>query len=118
MDDNSEITKRLMDMNLCLDDNTINKLDIMGYPVMFSSADEIKYAMETIVQEDWLLKCRGALEQLYMDGPVDDGDIVSKAQRDWLIKNGYAERVIFKQSDGFTACTYKGRDALKLFRRN
>lgn len=50
---------------------------------------------------------------LVEDGPVWDGDMPSKTQRDELIKLGYAVCVVVKGDDGYTAATIKGRDWYK-----
>lgn len=46
-------------------------------------------------------------------GPLHDGDVPSKRGRDALITHGLAVRVVVKGEDGWTAATYKGRDAYK-----
>lgn len=48
---------------------------------------------------------------LVEQGPLWDGDVPSKTERDALIDQGLAIRVIVKGQDGFTAATYPGRDA-------
>jgi len=54
-----------------------------------------------------------SLVALVERGPVWDGDIPSKSGRDSLIEKGLASRVIVEGRDGYTAATYKGRDAYK-----
>lgn len=44
-------------------------------------------------------------------GPLDPGDLPSKAGRTALLDRGYAVMVLVNGQDGFTAATYKGRDA-------
>lgn len=51
---------------------------------------------------------REQLQQLIRQGPVWDGDVISKADRGDLIRWGLAARVIVKGKDGFTAATYRG----------
>lgn len=46
-------------------------------------------------------------------GPLWDGDVPSKVGRDYLIEQGFAVRVVVSLEDGYTAATYKGRDAYK-----
>lgn len=48
------------------------------------------------------------LDALYSRGPLYDGDVPSKSERDWLIENGYCSKVIVNGEDGFNACTHKG----------
>lgn len=47
-------------------------------------------------------------EQLYqlVNGPVYDGDIISKVDRDYLLSIGLAVRVCHKGEQGYTAATY------------
>lgn len=49
---------------------------------------------------------REVLTQLLFDGPVWDGDIISKVHRDDLIRWGLATRCCFKGQQGYTAATY------------
>jgi len=44
-------------------------------------------------------------------GPLWDGDVPSKWGRDDLIDKGLAVRIVVNGADGYTAATYKGRDA-------
>jgi len=46
-------------------------------------------------------------------GPLWDGDVPSKVGRDSLIDAGLAVRVVVSGQDGYTAATYRGRDAYK-----
>lgn len=46
-------------------------------------------------------------------GPLWDGDVPSKRGRDDLIDRGLAVRILVNGSDGYTAATYRGRDAYK-----
>ena len=48
------------------------------------------------------------LRALFKSGPLFDGDLPSKAERDWLVENGYCEKVVVKGEDGYNACTHKG----------
>lgn len=54
----------------------------------------------------------GQLSQLVRLGPVWDGDIVSKSERDDLIDIGLATRVSVKGEQGYTAANYTGWDVL------
>ena len=53
------------------------------------------------------------LVALVEHGPLFDGDVPSKSGRDDLIAKGLAARVLVKGEDGYTAATYRGRDAYK-----
>jgi hypothetical protein len=49
---------------------------------------------------------REVLRQLLFQGPVWDGNIISKADRDDLISSGLATRCCFMGEQGYTAATY------------
>ncbi len=51
---------------------------------------------------------REVLLQLCIKGPVYDGDIISKAARDDLIKWGLASRAVFKAQQGYAVANYTG----------
>lgn len=54
------------------------------------------------------------LSQLVIQGPVDDGDVISKHNRDILIEAGLAARVTHKGQFGFTSATYRGGFVMKM----
>jgi hypothetical protein len=56
---------------------------------------------------------RDVLKQLLFQGPVWDGNVVSKAARDDLIDYGLATRCCFMGEQGYTAATY---DAYSVFK--
>lgn len=49
---------------------------------------------------------REVLKQLLFQGPVWDGNIISKGHRDDLIEHGLATRCCFLGEQGYTAATY------------
>lgn len=51
---------------------------------------------------------RETLKQLVEQGPVEDGDIVSKSARDDLITWDLAVRACIKNRQGYTVANYKG----------
>lgn len=53
------------------------------------------------------------LSALVEKGPLEDGDVPSKTERNQLIKDGLAVRILVKGEDGNTAATYFGRDVYK-----
>jgi hypothetical protein len=57
---------------------------------------------------------RDTLRQLLFQGPVYDGNIVSKGYRDDLIEMGLATRCCFMGEQGYTAATY---DAFNVFKQ-
>lgn len=54
---------------------------------------------------------KDTLVALIEAGPLWDGDVPSKSGRDALIEAGLAVRVVVRCRDGFTAATYRGRNA-------
>lgn len=56
-----------------------------------------------------------ALYQMHKHGPVWDGDVISKADRDELLAIRACAKVVVKGEDGFNACTYFGRSLLRIF---
>jgi len=53
------------------------------------------------------------LKNLVLNGPVYDGDTISKVIRDDLLKWGFASRAVIKGEQGYTVANYKGYDLLK-----
>ena len=49
-----------------------------------------------------------SLLQLVKDGPVHDGDVISKSLRDDLVEWKLATRVMCRDAFGYTAATYLG----------
>ncbi len=56
------------------------------------------------------------LENLHKDGPIWDGDLITKAYRSDLLRCGAVVGVSVKGEEGFNACTYLGLSVLKGFR--
>ena len=52
------------------------------------------------------------LAALCFEGPLDDGDVPSKQDRDYLVANRYAARISVKGEQGFNAATYRGNQLL------
>ena len=50
------------------------------------------------------------LVALVEDGPLWDGDVPSKSDRDTLLEKGLAAKVLVKGEDGYQAATYAGRE--------
>jgi len=55
------------------------------------------------------------LYQLHSRGPCWDGDVISKVDRDMLLRIGACAKVCVKGEQGFNACTYFGRELLRIF---
>lgn len=58
---------------------------------------------------------REQLWQLHAHGPIWDGDLISKTDRDSLLQIGACAKVCVRGEDGFNACTYFGRSLLRIF---
>ena len=56
---------------------------------------------------------REQLNQLLHQGPVWDGNVISKSARDDLIDFGLATRCCFMGEDGYTAATYPALTVFK-----
>jgi len=54
------------------------------------------------------------LRALVKKGPLEDGCVPSKRERDELLSMGLAAKVIVNGQQGYQAATYKGYDALKI----
>ena len=55
------------------------------------------------------------LYQLHSHGPLWDGDVISKSDRDELLAIDACAKVCVKGQDGYNACTYFGRSLLSIF---
>lgn len=53
------------------------------------------------------------LKQLFYQGPVYDGSVISKSARDDLLKLGLAVRCCFMGEQGFTAASYAAYSVVK-----
>ncbi|MEM8973628.1 MAG: hypothetical protein AAGD43_16340 [Pseudomonadota bacterium] len=60
-------------------------------------------------------KLHEQLYQLHIRGPVWDGDVISKSDRDELLSVGACAKVCVKGEQGFNGCTYFGRHLLHIF---
>lgn len=52
--------------------------------------------------------CFASLEALILNGPQEDGDVLSKISRDDLVRENLAERVVIKGRQGYNAATNLG----------
>lgn len=77
--------------------------------------NEIAELVHTIDFAKRFRRLHEALYQLHSHGPVWDGDVISKSERDELLFIGACEKVCVKGEDGFNACTYAGRSLLSIY---
>jgi len=71
------------------------------------------FSYASIVWDGLTPNCRDQLRQLLFQGPVWDGNIISKSDRDTLIKLGLATRCCFMGEQGYTAATYTAHSVWK-----
>lgn len=95
--------------------NKLRLLEHIGYCVNLSTHKELEYA-QGIVDDVAAMSpvALAVLRAAFRNGPLEDGDVPSKAGRDELLEGGYIAKVIVNGEQGFNACTYKGGDALKV----
>lgn len=68
--------------------------------------DEGYFSYGSVVWDALPAAHREVLKQLLYQGPVADGNIISKAARDDLLELGLAVRCCFMGEDGYTAASY------------
>ena len=61
-----------------------------------------------IIWDAFSLDVWDTLNAMHDHGPLYDGDVPSKSQRDDLLTYGYCSKVFVKGAQGYNACTYKG----------
>jgi len=71
-----------------------------------NSSDEAYFSYGVIVWDGLTSGQREVLRQLLFQGPVWDGNIISKSDRDDLIDFGLAVRCCFRGEQGYTAANY------------
>lgn len=92
-------------------------LDALHESVDLSTAEEIKRACELIIEVQAMSSGeRGCILASYRHGPLYDGDVPSKADRDSLVSKGYMAKIVAKGDDGYNACTHKGAWAFRLIK--
>ena len=79
------------------------------------SAKEVTQAIELILDvESFNSGQKDCIKASYLNGPLFDGDVPSKQDRDILVNKGYMAKVVVKGEEGYNACTYKGLAAYRL----
>lgn len=56
-----------------------------------------------------------AFQQALRSGPLADGDLVSKAGRDFLLEEGLMVKVLVNGEQGYQALTYKAFDLKRIY---
>lgn len=86
--------------------------DVFGrFDVM--SRDECREAIRVVDAVLWLKPhAMDTLRACHDEGPLFDGDLPSKTDRNDLLECGAVEKVVVKGESGLNACTHFGRDML------
>jgi len=94
--------------NLITEDDKVI-LALIGWDAMLNSSEENEMALK------WLALARAAdgnavdcIKAAFARGPLYDGDVPSKAGRDWCLEQGLIAKVIVRGEWGYNALTYKG----------
>lgn len=89
--------------------------DVLHESIELSSAEEIKTACALIIEVQAMDSAeRDCLRAAFRNGPLQDGEVPSKAGRNRLLDKGIMSKVVVKGDDGYNACTYKGLWAYRL----
>lgn len=105
---------------------TMKYLQVKGLPAMDDAhhqqivaaiekmkSDDGYFTYGTIVWDALPYSMREQLQQLFYQGPVWDGYVVSKQARDALIQYGLAVRCCFMGEQGYTAASYMGGSVVR-----
>lgn len=80
-----------------------------------STSEELVRALKLIIRVQEMNSAeRDTIRAAFRNGPLYDGDVPSKSSRDVLVEDGFIAKVVVRGSDGFNACTYRGKWAYKL----
>ena len=95
--------------------NIKNLLSVDHEGIDTSSDKELAQFIKIVVlAEDAILNASDTIIGLHNGGPLRDGDVPSKQERDWLLRNDLAAKVVVKGEDGYQALTYKGARVFRL----
>lgn len=83
--------------------------DALHEDTVLSTPNEIVAACKLIMEVQELnFGERDCIRTSFERGPLFDGDVPSKSDRDSLVEKGFIEHVVVKGEWGYNACTYKG----------
>lgn len=89
--------------------------EIIHVSTKLSSQEEINAALKIIQEvEDFTSAERDVIRAAFKNGPLDAGDVPSKAGNSRLISLGYMCPVVVKAEEGYYALTYKGSTAYRI----
>jgi len=85
-------------------------------PKLSSEEEQIESLNLILLAEQTREKALDTLVGLFERGPLYDGDVPSKSERDWLLQNDLAAKVVVKGEDGYQALTYRGAWCYRLWK--
>lgn len=85
---------------------TTNREQVQAAIEAMRSNDGRYFSYGAIVWDGLTAGEREQLKQLLFQGPIWDGCVICKSDRDQLIRYGLATRCCFKGEQGYTAATY------------
>jgi hypothetical protein len=92
-----------------------NLLESIHESTETSSDASLAWAVKKIVRVQGMSGAeRDTIRAAYRDGPLEDGDVPSKAARDALVAEGMMAKIVVKGEQGYNACTYLGALAYRL----
>lgn len=86
----------------------------MDYDLTDDDERQAAESLLTLCQQVVKHNLRGGLKQLINLGPLHDGDVASKTDRDALVSLGLAAKIIAGGEQGFQAATYTGWTVMTL----
>lgn len=90
-------------------------LESLDFDLNLNTANEIKNLCNDIVLAESVPKeCIDELHHFAVDSPIEDGNELSKATRDYLLDNNLIARIMVKGEHGWCAITPKGYSVYKI----
>lgn len=83
--------------------------------------EDLKYAKDICQLSDLLINNQragyivDAFQQALRAGPLADGDLLSKAGRDFLLEEGLMTKILVNGEQGYQALTYKAFDLKRIY---
>lgn len=92
--------------------------NVVAVACNLDEVDDIDYIRQVREAASQVLSTgsRETLQAIYSRGPLSDGDVPSKSQRDALLSAGVINKCVVNGKDGYQSCNYLGRDVLRAFR--
>ena len=92
-------------------------LDVSGYRLDLMTKDEV-LRFHTLLKNIQILSTTDieCLSSICDEGPLHDGDVLSKTSRDNLVRLNFVTKVVVKGNEGMNACTSLGFKAKSLIK--